>query len=418
MPSEHFIPFRQADVVDMCADDLPVDERDSFRTFTRMLASLLHHRFRDRIEALKDAYEPFNREADTRTIVELTAQQRLAARQRLEAELTSLAEAANFIPVDLDELQQAMDEHSLLKVRLALDMDVIDKVLLFRRGESTHTRSVPIWYGLRRREVTFANYARVLVYAVFKGEDHFAGQNTERLPFRPGSMIVKLFQNVPRHDLEMVFPNVQVRMRPLDKLLIGVPAAISGILVIATKLAASLLLLVALVAYTVGLSDKDPNINRAALISIGAGVIAFGGYVWRQLTKFNNRKILFMKSLSENLYFRNLDNDAGVFHHLLDAAEEAEAKEAVLAYHFIRTAPGPLAPAELDRRIEEWFVNRWDARFDFEIEDGLRKLREFALVTEDSDGRLRAVPLAEARRRMDEVWDGLFDGGTLVDSAP
>jgi hypothetical protein len=27
----------------------------------------------------------------------------------------------------------------------------------------------------------------------------------------------------------------------------------------------------------------------------------------------------FMKALSENLYFRNLDNDAGVFHHLLDA---------------------------------------------------------------------------------------------------
>ena len=59
----------------------------------------------------------------------------------------------------------------------------------------------------------------------------------------------------------------------------------------------------------------------------------------RQVTKFKNRKILFMKALSENLYFRNLDNDAGVFHHLLDAAEEAEVIEAVLAYHFLRTAP-------------------------------------------------------------------------------
>jgi hypothetical protein len=216
----------------------------------------------------------------------------------------------------------------------------------------------------------------------------------------------------------MVFPNVQVKMRPLDKLLIGVPAVISGIVVIATKLAASLLLLVLLVAYLLGLRQEDVTIDRTALISIGAGAVAFGGYLWRQFTKFKNRKILFMKSLSENLYFRNLDNDAGVFHHLLDAAEEAEVKEAVLAYHFIRTAPGPLAPAELDRRIEEWFVNRWDARFDFEIEDGLRKLREFALVTEDDDGRLRAIPLAEARRRMDRVWDELFDGSTLVDSAP
>ncbi len=32
------------------------------------------------------------------------------------------------------------------------------------------------------------------------------------------------FQNVPADDLEMVFPNVQVRMRLFDKLLIGIPA--------------------------------------------------------------------------------------------------------------------------------------------------------------------------------------------------
>ena len=66
--------------------------------------------------------------------------------------------------------------------------------------------------------------------------------------------------------------------------------------------------------------------------------------------RFKNRKIQFMKALSENLDFRNLDNDAGVFHFLLDAAEE-EVTEAVLAYHFPRTAARPLTAAELDRRI-------------------------------------------------------------------
>jgi hypothetical protein len=66
--------------------------------------------------------------------------------------------------------------------------------------------------------------------------------------------------------------------------------------------------------------------------------------------QFKNRKIQFMKALSENLDFRNLDNDAGVFHFLLDAAEE-EVTEEVLAYHFPRTAARPLTAAELDRRI-------------------------------------------------------------------
>jgi hypothetical protein len=115
-----------------------------------------------------------------------------------------------------------------------------------------------------------------------------------------------------------------------------------------------------------------------------------------------------MKSLSENLYFRNLDNDAGVFHHLLDAAEEEESKEAVLAYHFLRTAADPLTSAELDGRIEEWFARRWEATLDFEVDDGVGKLRRLKLVDDAGQGRLAAVPLDEALRRLDEAWDDLF----------
>jgi hypothetical protein len=62
-----------------------------------------------------------------------------------------------------------------------------------------------------------------------------------------------------------------------------------------------------------------------------------------------------MKALSENLYFKNFDNNAGVFHHLIDAAEEEEFKEAVLAYSFLLTEDRDLTIAELDGAIENWF---------------------------------------------------------------
>lgn len=408
MTGERFIPFRGTDIVAMCADELPAAEREAFLGFGRMLAALLHHRFHTRIEALKDAYHPFNPEADTRTVAVHSPQERTTARERLEAELAALADAANFIPIDPKELDRAFTEHSLLKVRLAVDLDVVNKIMFFRRGESTRTRQVPAWFGLRRRTVTFTNYARVLVYATFKDADHFAGTDMDRLPFQPGSTVIKLFQNVPRDDLEMVLPNVQVRMRRIDKALIGVPALVSGIAVIATKLVASLGLLLLLLAFWIGLRDEPVRPNQAALLSAAAGLVAFGAYVVRQVTKFKNRKILFMKALSESLYFRNLDNDAGVFHHLLDAAEEAELTEAVLAYHFLRVAPQPLTRSELDSRIEEWLGQRWSAHVDFEVDDGLRKLRALSLVTEDEQGRLRAAGLAEAQERMDQVWDDLF----------
>ena len=103
-----------------------------------------------------------------------------------------------------------------------------------------------------------------------------------------------------------------------------------------------------------------------------------------------------------------------MFHHLLDAAEEEEGKEAVLAYHFLRTADGPLTAAELDGRIEEWFTRRWDATFDFEVADGVDKLRRLRLVDDDGRGRLTAVSLDDAKRRLDETWDGLF----AYDAAP
>ena len=404
---EHFIPFRRTDVVSMCPHELPAAERDSFAGFARMLSSLLHYRFHGRIEALKDAYHPFNPEGDTHAIDAIGPAERRAARERVEQELAALARAANFTEIDVAELQQALVGHSLLKVSMAIDTEVIDKVMLFRRGESTRTRTVPIWYGLRKRTVSFTNYSKVLVYAMFKDADHFPG-DPAKLPFRPGSMIIKLFQNVPADDLEMVFPNVQVRMRLFDKLLIGIPALISGITVIVTKLAVSLGVVLLFLAFYLGLRDKPEDLSQAQLISLAVGLAAFGGYLIRQVTKFKNRKILFMKALSENLYFRNLDNDAGVFHHLLDAAEEAEVMEALLAYHFLRTAPEPPTAAELDRRIQDWFATRWDTTLDFEVEDGLRKLRQLSLVTEDDLGRLTAVGLVEAKKRLDHEWDNLF----------
>lgn len=410
MTGERFIPFRKTSVVSMCVDDLPEQEREAFRAFTDLLASLLHHEFRSRLEALKDAYDPFNPDADTRTVVEVDAAERRAAQQRLVDELAALAQDANFERISEDDLGRAFDEESLLKVRLEADFDDFEQMAFYRRGERTRHEELKSLLGLRRRTITFTSYGKVLVFVKFKDASYFeaAGRKLDRLPFTPGSTIIKLFQDVPRADLEMLFPNAQVRMRRTDKLVIGVPAIVSGVVVIATKLIAALLPVLLLLGFWFGVRREPVQLDQAQLVTLGAGLLAFGGFLVRQFTKFKNRKIQFMKSLSESLYFRNLDNDAGVFHHLLDAAEEEEVKEAVLAYHFLRTAGRPLTAAELDGRIEAWFARRWDAEFDFEVEDGVGKLARLRLLDDDGRGRLSVVALDEALRRLDETWDALF----------
>jgi hypothetical protein len=407
---DRFIPFRKTSIVTMCTDELPAEERGSFRTFTELLASLLHHEFRTRLEALKDTYYPFNPDTDTRTLVELSPTEREAAQQRLVDELTALAEDANFERISSDDLDRAFVEESLMKVRLEADFDDFEQVVFYRRGERTRQEEVKHVFGLRPRTIKFTNYAKVLVYVKFKNAAHFEakGKDVDHLPFKPGSTIIKLFQDVPRADLEMLFPNARVRMRLIDKLLIGVPAVVSGIIVVVTKLIASLIPVLLLLGFWFGVRKDPVQLDQGQLVALGAGLAAFGGYLVRQYTKFKNRKIQFMKALTENLYFRNLDNDAGVFHHLLDAAEEEEVKEAVLAYHFLRAAGRPLTAAELDRRIEDWFAREWEAAFDFEVNDGVSKLRRLQLVDDDGQGRLIAVTLDEAKRRLDQIWDNLF----------
>src|SRR5690349_13822622 len=409
MTGERFIPFRKSDVVAMCVDEVQDGQREPFRAFVELLESLLHHEFRGRLEALKDAYYPFNPDADVRTVHEPRATERDAAQERLVKELTALAEAANFERISPDDLDRAFVEESLVKVRLEADFDDFEHVVFYRRGVRTREEQVKRWFGLRRKDITFTNYGKVLVYVKFKDAAHFQGRGkkVQDLPFAPGSMIIKLFQDVPRADLEMLFPNARVRMRAIDKLLIGVPAVVSGIIMVVTKLVAALLPVALLLAFWFGLRREPVELNQGQLVTLGAALAAVGGFLVRQFGKFKNRKIQFMKSLSDNLYFRNLDNDAGVFNHLLDAAEEEEVKEAVLAYHFLRTAEGALTADELDRRIEDWFAQRWEAEFDFEVADGVRKLRRLRLI-DDTGGKLSAVALDEAARRLDETWDDLF----------
>jgi len=219
--------------------------------------------------------------------------------------------------------------------------------------------------------------------------------------------LLRLFRNVPRADLEMLFPNTRVRMRLIDKLLIGVPALVSGGIVLTTKLGASMVLLGSLFGYWLGLHSQPTELNQARVMVLAAGAAALGGYLWKQFSNFKNRKIRFMQALTQNLYFKNLDNNAGVFHRLANDAEEEESKEALLAYYFLLISPRALAKDELDRQIEDWFRQVWNCELDFEIDDALQKLHSLGLV-EESAGSLRAVTIDQGIRLLDQRWDNYF----------
>ena len=57
-----FIPFRKADVIEMCINDsrLSKHNQNLFRQLCHILGSLIHFEFHHQVEMLKDCYSPFN----------------------------------------------------------------------------------------------------------------------------------------------------------------------------------------------------------------------------------------------------------------------------------------------------------------------------------------------------------------------
>ncbi len=397
-----FIPYRRRDIVEMCLQEKRLTAAaDDFRQLSYMLEQIFHFEFHQVIEALKDAYANLDPDADTRCLDTLENDTSKIFVELLDG----LLEKANYERVTESDLNRALTESSLFKIRLQVEFDDFSEVSLFARGVSQRQEEIPVWFGLGSKTIEFTNYERVVVYIRIR--DDYQHSKHDFASCRAGATLLKLFRNVPRADLEMLFPNTRVRMRLMDKLLIGVPALVSGGIVFTTKLGASLVLLGSLLGYWLGVSKQPAELNQAGILVLLAGLAALAGYLWKQFSNFKNRKLRFMQALTQNLYFKNLDNNAGVFHRLANDAEEEESKEAILAYYFLLTSDIALSKSELDRAIEDWFETRWNCRIDFEIDDALHKLLTLGLV-EESDGRLGAVAIDQGIQVLDHRWDNYF----------
>ena len=407
---ERFIPLRRKDVVALCLARIKASGGDAehFAHAARLLEALFHHEFHADLESLKDLYAPFNPDLDARLLSPTDSGGAGTRRADLTDALERVLERANYERITDADLRAAFDEESLFRIRLHVDFDDFEQVLFYRRGETPRRETLPLLFGLRKREIEFASYDRVVIFVAFRDAAWFEARGRDELPFLPGATLLKMFRNVPRADQEMLFPNTKVRMKTIDKLMIGVPAAASGVVLLVTKLGPTLLLVGSLLAFWLGVHDREVRLDQAALLALAAGLGTLGGFLFKQFSSFKNRKIKFMKTLADSLYFRNLDNNAGVFHRLVDAAEEEECKEAVLAWTFLLTHEGALTAAALDAAIETYIAEQIDGPVDFEIDDALAKLERFGIVTRREDGTLTALEPAAAARRLDEIWDGLY----------
>ncbi len=156
MAADRFIPFRKQDIVEMCLGELKQQESDiSFHQFCELLASFIHFEYHTLLESLKNDYAPFDPNADTRQLKALSKEQRAQCQQAFADNFAKVLDAANFEKITPQDLQDALTEESLFKVRLEVEFDDFEQVVFYRRGESQKSETITSLWGLKKQKIKY-----------------------------------------------------------------------------------------------------------------------------------------------------------------------------------------------------------------------------------------------------------------------
>ena len=382
------------------------------RRFFRYLDYWRQQTYSARLLKLEHLYEPFSPDSDLLITRRYTAGERGHMKTDLVKGAEEILTHANYTRIDTDKVELIMTKDSHYGLDLQVDLGAFDVLAMYYRGATKRRearRTIKKLY-LRKEEFDVPIFQRLCIMFKLKPEDvrirevmrekacseEEATKIVKRLrsalppQVKSDYVYMKLFKNMPRSDLEMVFPNTRVRFRLFDKLKLGVTAGGGlgmGVVGTAGKIAVA----------------SNP-------IALAGAVAGLGGIAFRQAVNFINQKNKYMITMAQNLYFHAMADNRGVLTLLADRAADEDVKEEILLYSVL--AKETVRRSELsdaDRAIEQYLLNTFGVNVNFDVEDALQRLMEDGIVTEQPDGTLRTLPPAAAAKHIDMLWDRYLD---------
>jgi hypothetical protein len=401
---EHFIPISiERLTADLLSSSLLTSAQQTlFKQFCARYAALLHAQSHSQLQRLKFLYQPFNPDKEALIIKKTETSEQLSS---LKSELYSILEDANYEKISENDLNKALNKISPHGVKVSVDFSDFSDVALFYRGSAVRTEFHRDWkrFQFKKREIEILIYRRLFVLLQPRNRQGWVNHlsATKKISLKKAekevdsslkaigingdgdTVYIKLFKDIPRADLEMLFPNTRIQIRLFDKIklsLMGGGGTVGGVMATVSKLSASI----------------DPV---SAVLAVG-GLLAV---IWRQIAKIFSQRAKYSAILTKNLYFYSLDNNMGVLTYLANTAEHEECKEAILAYFFLLTG-GKSTHADLDQSIENYIDRQYGIPMDFEVKDGLEKLQKANLLTLQGE-TITALPLNEANASLIRQWN-------------
>jgi hypothetical protein len=428
---DRFIPLRKSDIIDglIAEGRLDAAGQARLRQLARMLGAIFHYQYFEELDRLREVYFYFDPELDPKACGPKAcgpkacgpkaygpAKDLEAAYRVLSEEFAGVLNDANFIEISHDEITRAFAERARVRVKIKAPVEDFRCVRMFRRGHHSETIEIPVWFGLRRRPLEVVVYDDVVMMVATKPDGATRADARKALvgarpggqKIRGGAVLFKYFRHIARADLKALFPNVRVVMSLSDHLTLGVGALVGGVPIL-IKLASTLTVLFVVAGFYLGLIGSIHDNDFEQALAALSGLLALGAFALRQWGNFHRQSLIHQKQLTDNIYYRNVNNNSGIFNYIIGEAEEQDWKEALLAYYSLLMAGAPLAREALYPRVEELLARVFGISADFEIDDALARLRRLDLLGE-TDGRLSVLPLADALARLDKEWNDFFGG--------
>ena len=205
---------------------------------------------------------------------------------------------------------------------------------------------------------------------------------------------VKRFVDVPMADVEMIFPNKSIWLKPL--LLIQLVVTIVGGIIAA-------------IASLQSESGVSPKLMLAALTLVGGRAAA----VYSQAAAARQAVA---DAITRRLYDSTLGAQEADILLLLDEMADQHTKEAFLSYFMLLAKGGGLTKDGLDGAVERYLARTYNETIDFALERALPALLRDGLIEQERGTvKLRAAPLSHAARALADRWAASLDPAGLTD---
>lgn len=413
-PRERFIPVTTHALIDRLtsAEAWPGTPGKAARRFFRYLD---HWRRQQRMAGLAEllkVYEPFSPDSDLLVTRTYSPAERHVMQKRVVADVEGILKQANYVRIDPNDVSMILTKDSHYGLDLFVDFSAFEDVLIYYRGASSRKdQKRRLRKFMRKEEFDVPIFQRLFLLFKLKPfeqrvsdvmrDKRLSRTEAERvvkrlraaLPaaVRDDQIYLKLFKNIPRSDIEMVFPNTQVKFRMFDKLRLGITAG-GGLGMSA-----------------VGAAGKLALVASNPVMAAGA-VVGLGGVAFRQAVNFLNQKQRYMVVMAQNLYFHSMADNRGVLIKLADRAAEEDVKEEMLLYSVLAKEPAKRSDLRaIDIAIEHYLTSTFGVSVDFDLEDALDRLIADGIVTEGPGGDLKTLSPQEAAKHLDAKWDVFLD---------